>query len=193
MSLQHILKAIADDADKQVRDILDEARSRRESRLAEARKQAAALRTQALAEAEAEAAHARARILHQVHLETLRRRVEVQETTFQAALQRARETLSQVRFRNDYPAIFAALLSEALAAQEPGATVRVTKEDLPLARRVLADLGWDAHLSSGLATWGGVEVHSSDNRIITRNTIESRLERAEPDLRPLLADILRAN
>ena len=191
MSLQHILQTIADDAEQQARAILQEAQARREARLAEAQQQADALRAQILAEAEAEAEQERARLLHRARLERMRKLVAVQETAFQAALQRARDRLAQTRGREDYPAIFAALLREALAAQEPGAVVHVAGEDRDLARRVLNELGQDAPLTGGLSAWGGVEVHSPDDRIITLNTLESRLSRAEPDLRPLLADLLK--
>ena len=191
MSLQHILKAIADDAEQQVRAILEEAQTRRETRLSEARRQADALRAQILAKAEAEAEQERARLLHRARLARMRKLVAVQETAFQAALQQARALLAQTRARDDYPAIFAALLREALATHEPGAIIHVADEDLALARGVLAELGRDAPLAGGLTTWGGVEVHCPDDRIITLNTLESRLERAEPDLRPLLASLLK--
>ncbi len=191
MSLQHILQAIARDAEDRAQAILDQAQARRQARLAEARQQAQAILDQALAEAEAQAAQERARLLHRARLERIRRLVAVQETAFQAALARARDLLAQTRAREDYPDLLAALLREALAPQEPGAQVQAADEDIPLVRAILDDLGLDAPLTGGLRTWGGVEAHSPDDRIITRNTLESRLERAEPDLRPLLADLLR--
>lgn len=187
MALQDILEAIAAEAEAEATAILRQVEAEAAEQRAAAEKQANARRQQLLAEAEAQAAQERSRLLHRARLDTIRRLVEVQEQAFLAALNIAKDELARIRCRPEYDAVFAALLREALAVSEELTVVRVDPRD---GERAMALVGATHTVEPTLTTWGGVVALSRDGRVMVENTLESRLERALPDLRALLAPLL---
>jgi vacuolar-type H+-ATPase subunit E/Vma4 len=187
MALQHILEAIAAEAEAEATAILRRVEVEAAEQRAAAEQQAAARRQQLLAAAEAQAAQERSRLLHRAHLDTIRRLVEVQEQAFLAALAAAKTELARLRRQPEYAAVFAALLREALAVSDELTVVRVDPRDAELAAALV---GATHTIEPTLTTWGGVIALSRDGRVMVENTLESRLERALPDLRALLAPLL---
>lgn len=191
MALQDILDAIAADAEQEATAILTSARHAYDSRLETARQEAAALRDDILADAERAAQQERARRLHRSRLENQRLQVQVQDAAFLAAVRCAQQTLAASRQRPDYDQILDRLLAEALAHFDEPVQVVVAPEDLDRVQALLEARPGQPHgveAQAGVAP--GAVVRSSDGRIVTENTVESRLQRALVDLRPLLADLL---
>jgi vacuolar-type H+-ATPase subunit E/Vma4 len=89
----------------------------------------------------------------------------------------------------EYLQILRHLLVESLREIDTPPVIAVDPWDLALAHQALAGLDNDGQLEATLTTWGGVEVRTVDGRIIVRNTLESRLARAEPFLRALVAAV----
>jgi vacuolar-type H+-ATPase subunit E/Vma4 len=191
VALQDILDVIAADADQEAAAILTAARQAYDSRLETARQEAAALRDDILADAERAAQQERARRLHRSRLENQRLQVQVQDAAFLAAVRCAQQDLAACRGRPDYDQILDNLLNEALARFDEPAQVVVAPEDVHRVHSLLAARSGQPHAveaQTGLAP--GVVVRTRDGRIVTENTVESRLQRALVDLRPLLADLL---
>lgn len=187
MALQDILDVIAADAEKEAEALLAQSEQERAAREAEAQRRATERRQSIIADARTAAGHERARLLHRARLDNTRGLVAAQEDAFQAILQRARQQLSRLRQRDDYPALLSTWLDEALAAAHDAAVVSVHPDDEALARNLLAVRDRQARLECTLNTWGGLLVASEDGRVVVENTVEARLARALPDLRPLLA------
>ncbi len=196
MALEAILQAIADDAETQVAAILGQADADARARLQVARAEAEERRQAILQKATVAGENECSRMLHRARLDVSRMLVAAQEEAFQAILTNAKARLAESRSRPDYPAIFAALLRQALEAATGTQTVAVNAADATLAASLLGAAsgpmapGLHAALVEDLDTWGGVVVRSEDGRIVTMNTLESRLDRALPDLRPLLSPLL---
>lgn len=191
MALQDILDVIAADANQETTAILQSARQAHDSRLQAARKQAAALRDDILADAERAALQEKARRLHRSRLENQRLQVQVQDAAFLAAVRRAQETLASSRQRPDYAEILGRLLDEALAHFDEPVQIVVAPEDVDRVQTLLeAHPGQPLSVEAQAGLAPGVVVRSLDGRIVTENTVESRLQRALTDLRPLLADLL---
>ena len=190
MALQAIVQAIAADAEAKAGAILNDADSEVKRRLAAARMEAISRREMILSKARIAAEHERSRLLHRSRLDVSRFLVAAQEEAFQDILQAVSVELNTVRQRSDYPDLFKSLLQEALASVSGSVKVSVDPVDLELAAGLLpADRS--VELVPGPATCGGVIVSTDDGRVVTHNTLESRLERALPDLRPLLGPLLR--
>ncbi len=201
MALQAILQAIADDAEAQAAAIVAQAETDAGLRLQSARRDAEERRQGILLKAAAEAENERSRLLHRARLDVSRVLVAAQEQAFQAIMAHTAELLAHARSRPDYPNLFTALMQQALDATSGPVSVGVHDVDRALATSVLAANPRPApastsdrivRLEAGLDTWGGVAVRSEDGRVVTTNTLESRLERSLPDLRPLLSPILEA-
>ena len=191
MALQDILDVIAADAEQEATAILTSASQAYEARLETARQEAAALHDDILADAERAAQQERARRLHRSRLENQRLQVQVQDAAFLAAVRCAQQTLAASRQRPDYDQILDRLLDEALAHFDEPVQVVVAPEDVDRVQPLLEARPGQSHTvetQTGLAP--GVVVRSSDGRVVTENTVESRLQRALVDLRPLLADLL---
>ncbi|MEA3336634.1 MAG: V-type ATP synthase subunit E [Chloroflexota bacterium] len=194
MALKDILEIIAADAEKEAEAILQAAEETYAARMEAAEVRAAQTRARILAEAQRAAQQEEARRLHRVKLENQRQQVQVQESAFLAAVRRAQEILAAARQRPDYEDILARLAAEALAHTDEPAIVVVHPDDVDLIRAIL-DTHHDqpqrveaVETEEGLAP--GVIVRSVNARVVTENTLDSRLQRSLPDLRPLLSDLL---
>lgn len=191
MALQDILRVIAADAEREAATLEQAGEAAYQAQLQAAAAQAEALRSAILAEARRTAEHEKARRLHRVRLEALREQVQVQEAAFREAVRRAQQQLAEARRRADYASLLASLLDEALAPFEEPVVVVVHPDDAAVVRDLLAAPGRppsQVELDAGLAP--GVIVRSHDGRLVSDNTLPSRLERALPDLHSLLSDLL---
>ncbi len=191
MALKDILQVIDADADREVAAIRSAAEDAAAVRLQQAETEAAAVRQRILADAQIAAEQQAARLLHRARLETLRHRVEVQETAFRMAVGRAREILESARERSDYDALLGALLDEALSDFDGPVTIVVHPDDAAVVRSKLAQKNGSEYMVETSAEVSmGVVVRSQDGRIMIENSLHSRLDRALPDLRAQLADLL---
>lgn len=201
MALEHILAAIEDEATAQITQIERDSLREATAILDRARAQVQAIESEAagarVAELEADAARLRNRTRVQVATHMMRTR----EAVFQRVLQEARRQLAAARNDDGYRAVLRALLQEALATVPGDASsatasptiVRVDRQDEDVTRTLLQEAGLaGVELQPVLETWGGVEVASADERVVVRNTLESRLSRAEPHLRRLVAEAIPA-
>lgn len=201
MALEHILAAIEDEATAQITQIERDSLREATAILDRARAQVQAIESEAagarVAELEADAARLRNRTRVQVATHMMRTR----EAVFQRVLQEARRQLAAARNDDGYRAVLRALLQEALATVPGDASsatasptiVRVDPQDEDVTRTLLQEAGLaGVELQPVLETWGGVEVASADERVVVRNTLESRLSRAEPHLRRLVAEAIPA-
>lgn len=163
--------AIEASAERRVAEILDEARRR------------AAAEAEGLVEARRDREVARAAALaNRARLDADKALRAVRAALVEQAIDDARLRLSGVRAAAGYPELAARLLDEATAVLAEARIVRVDPADEELFHRLLAGGGWT--VQPVLETWGGVEVATGDGRVV-QNTVESRLDRATPELRRL--------
>jgi V/A-type H+/Na+-transporting ATPase subunit E len=149
------------------------------------------LREDALREAEddlrreAEARRARARLAAAAAVRQAR------EDSFREFLDDVRGRLEAVRNSPSYPTVLRALLRESLAALPSATVVRVDPRDERMAAHLLTELDVDLEIVGTLQTAGGVELACGEDRAV-RNTVENRLENAEPALRLLFGEAQQA-
>lgn len=205
MALEHILAAIEQEAAREITRI--EADSQREAAaiLAQAHTQVGEIEATEAAARDGDLLAAAARLRNQARVAATRHLMRTREAIFQHALSAARLQLAAIPTLPNYDRMLAALVSEALSALPRGAAsppedthaveVRCDPRDAGLVRALLARAtlpGPTSTLNPILNTWGGVEVASADGRIVVRNTLEARLERAETHLRRLIAEAIPA-
>jgi vacuolar-type H+-ATPase subunit E/Vma4 len=183
MGLEDILSAIERDALAEERRVAEEAEREVALLLEEARGEAARLEAEALARARAEAAGRAARTLSQARQEVAGRMRAAEEAGVQAALAAARARLEPAREGPGYPRLLRAFLDLALAAVPDADEVAVDPRDEALARAALRSAGSAAKLATDIPTSGGAEARAEEGRVRARSTIEERLSRAEPHLR----------
>lgn len=182
MALDEILAAIERETERSVESVLQDARDR----VAAADRSAGARADEErrrMSHSRDEAAElAAARTVNQARLAADRALRQAQEELFAGALREVRRRLVEVRSGPEYESLFDELLDEALQVLPDARTAVVDARDLDLAGRAVRRAGLDLEIDASLETWGGVELRSGDGRIV-RNTLESRLDKADPALR----------
>jgi V/A-type H+/Na+-transporting ATPase subunit E len=189
MALEKLLASLETEAAAEAARL--EAETEQEARriVEEARTQARALAEEAAQADEAELRREAEQRRADARLEAAAVLREAREDAFQEFLAELRAQLADLRARPSYPAILRALVRETLAALPTATTLRVDPRDEALARELLDELATKADVGATLASAGGVELAGGDGRT-ARNTIEERLENAEPALRLLFGEQL---
>jgi vacuolar-type H+-ATPase subunit E/Vma4 len=197
MSLQTILAAIEAQGELEVRQIEADA----EAAVAKIRKAAVAT-----AESRRQAAYDRAlqpvaqermRRMRQTHQAGTRLLAGAREQIVRQALDQLQQQLRTLCADAAYAEIYASLVTEAVVAlQNEDGPLRIAANprDHELIEKILPTLAVDpGAVEYSLDSWGGVEVRTIDGSIAISNTLESRFERALPQLRRLLAAELVGN
>jgi vacuolar-type H+-ATPase subunit E/Vma4 len=192
MGLQNILERIREAGAAQVQEIEQNARTRAREILAQAHTEAEEIESEARSRASAPANAERARIVHRAKADALHLLGEVREDLVDSAIARTRERLASLRSDPSYAEVLRSLTEQALAqlgASEGAheARLQADRRDRDLLQKILAGLQVDLPVSYELNNWGGLIAMSKDGRVVVINTLEARLERALPFLRPHLA------
>jgi vacuolar-type H+-ATPase subunit E/Vma4 len=189
MAIDDILKALDEQAQADCEDIVGE--SREHAKLI-------------VEEAEREAQQIHDTFVHQVErVATLNASKKVNAALFEgkmtvssvkgdgvaAVFAEARDTLSSAR-NSGYDVLFAALAAEALAGVKGPVTVHTVPADTALAESATAAAGLVADVVGDLDSAGGLVVDTGGGKIIRRNTLESRLDRASQFVRADVARVL---
>ncbi len=193
MPLEDILQAIQAEGDRVCAEIAAEADRRVAAIRGDAEARAADLRAAELRQGAEVRHNERTAQLYQARLEAGRRRSAAWQEAYQATLDAARARLATVPDRPDYGDILRSMLLEALAELDSTPIVNVTARDEPRLAEMLRDLQVDAQVEHRLKGWGGLEARTADNRIIVRNTLESRLARAAPALPAVVSAVWQAD
>jgi vacuolar-type H+-ATPase subunit E/Vma4 len=134
----------------------------------------------------------RARLLSESRLAVLHAVMAARETLLEEAFTAAHAELARLREQPEYPQYMERLLGEVVDELGHDLRLVVDARDEALMRRIVADLGMQASIASGLHTAGGLEASTQDGRITVRNTLEERLHRSRRYLRREIASILSA-
>jgi vacuolar-type H+-ATPase subunit E/Vma4 len=193
VGLQDILDSIRAVGDAQVGEIEAQARIQVYEIMATARMEAEDVEEAAYNATVAPAAKERARILHRARLDAMHRVGQTREGLIDATLQRAQGILTGLRTDRAYPDVLCRLLEEALrelgGSDVEGERIQLSCDPRDRSRieSLLNHLIVDADVSYNLESWGGLVARSQDGQISVSDTLESRLERAQPILRRYLA------
>jgi V/A-type H+-transporting ATPase subunit E len=196
--LEHILRAMQAHADAEIAQIHRAADEEIAQLIAEAEAQAQAIRARHHARVEPLLAQQAANLQNQAELDARRALAEAREQLLNEAFAQAQARLAQVRPSNDYPAIFRALVHQAINAlgndiattSEQRLIVHVDPADVALARTVFNELGVSCEIVPQTMPLGGVEIATFDERVVITNTLAARLERARKYLRGTIAQML---
>lgn len=190
MALEDIFRALDEQAEDECAALLEAANVQARSIAADAADEAEAIRNGCLLSAQASGQEDSARRINVVRLDAQKRMGSVKEEMVTKVFDSSREKLADVRRADGYPQLFRALLEEAVADMSEPPEVLVDPADEELARKTLADIGAQGPVRPEISTMGGVVVSYANGRIVRRNTIEDRLEKAIPYIKSDVAEIL---
>lgn len=177
MALEDIFKALEHQADRDIADVLAEARARAAALISEADIEAAAIREKHAEESESAASASATRTLNSARLEARRALAAVRQQAVGDVIERARVSLGTIRDAPDYEGLFARLLEEALEGVSGEFELLVDARDELLARAAMAKRGLTGTVKPEIETAGGVVVATKGGRIFRRNTLEDRFDK----------------
>lgn len=190
MALEDIFQALEEQADKEIEEILQDARDQAEAIEEDADDEAQSVRQRLLDEMERVTKSEGTRTTNAARLESKKQVAAIKQEAVSEAFDAALVKLGSERSSDGYPAIFRALAEEALEGVEGDAEVLVDPADVTLAQSTFSDLGFSAEVKGELETAGGLVVLMHDGRIMRRNTFEERLEKVRNLIQSDVAEIL---
>ncbi len=117
--------------------------------------------------------------------------LQIKEEIFEETFRRAEEELAGFRDRPRYEAFLKHVILEALAELDgASALLHVDKRDEALCNSILKTENQSHLVIADIESMGGVIASTTDESIIIRNTIESRLQRSREVLRKEIFSIL---
>ena len=144
-----------------------------------------------MADAERAAKARSAQDLNSVRLEARKRVAAVKERAVREVFDDARSSLGSVRERDDYAAIFRALVDEAVEGVEGEYDLLVDPADAEIARQIVAEKGFGCRRQAGaILGWRCRCISLQGGSVTRRNTLEDRLDKlrglAQADVAGLL-------
>ncbi len=190
MALEDIFKALQHQAERDIEDVLSEARARAAGVISEAEVQAQHIRENHAAEADAVASARGIQSLNSARLEARRKIAGVRQQAVTDAFDKARLKLDGIRDSSGYAALFERLLDEALEGVEGDFDLLVDARDEDIARKAIEKRGVSGTVRTDLATAGGVVVSMGGGRVFRRNTLEDRFDKFAGSAQSDVAEIL---
>jgi V/A-type H+-transporting ATPase subunit E len=191
MTLEELKRQIMERSAEEIQAVRE--RSDREAAeiLRKAEEEAAALRDKYLQNAERAAAGDAAKLRYAAAAELKSMLNAERNRIYDQVFDTAGGHLAGLRDSDFYDSLFRDLVEEAVTAvKEEPITLHVDRRDEHLCSRVVQDLGFDCEIVADLECTGGLCAGTDDGRVMVRNTLESRLERAKDLLRRDLHETL---
>ncbi len=190
MAIEDILATLEEQAQADIDAVLHEAAEHAQMIESEAKLEAERIHAGFTRQVEKTASGEAAKVVNAARLEAKMLVSRARGESVEAVFTQAASGLGSLRADPGYEALFTRLLTEALEGLEPERlAIKVDPRDEVLAGRAIAAMGVDANLVADLVTDGGVVVEANGGRIIRRNTVEDRLDRAR---RYVVADVAKA-
>lgn len=190
MAIEDIFKALEEQADYEVNQILHVATVQSDAVESEAREEAERITKARIAAAEEAVKLKAAKGLNAAKLQNRRDQAAVRDGAVDEVFEEAAKRLAKLRGKAEYEKIFTGLAKEALAGLEGDIEIQVAPADEALAKKVAASLGVKASVAPTLDTIGGLVATTNNGRIIRRNTFESRLLKVRSTAGIKVAEVL---
>ncbi len=190
MAIEDIFKALEEQADSEVNQILHVATVQADAVEHEARDEAERITSSRISAAEDAVRAKAAKAVNAARLQVRRDLAEVRDSAVDSVFTDAAQRLAAMRGTAEYESVFASLVKEALANVDVECEIQVASEDVELAQRVAADLGVACTVVPSLETTGGLTVSTHGGRVVRRNTFESRLLKVRTVAGARIAEVL---
>lgn len=186
MAIEDILSALEQQAQTDIDAVLAEAQEHAKLIVEQAEEEAGRVRDGFVVQVERAAAAEAAKLVNAARLEGKMAVSAARGKALESAFEGARTQLRGIRGGGDYDGLFSALANEALDGVEGRAVLHVDPADETRARSMASD----ADVIADIDTAGGVVVEANGGRIVRRNTLESRLDRAAQVVQADVARVL---
>jgi vacuolar-type H+-ATPase subunit E/Vma4 len=190
MAIEDIFKALEEQADSEVNQILHVATVQADAVEHEARDEAERITAHRISVAEDAVRAKAAKAVNAARLQVRRDLAEVRDSAVDEVFSKATGRLAAMRGTPEYERVFAALARESLAQVDTECEIRVAPADAELAERIGEELGLAFIVEPTLDTIGGLVVSTHGGRVVRRNTFESRLLKVRSVAGSRIAEVL---
>lgn len=191
-----IIGKIEEDADKEAKGVLGEARGKAEEIIKEAQTKAREEEEEIIQKGRREAELVKQRIIADAKLRARKQKLDLKEAAIEAAFSEAERELQKLPPTSKYPFILLRIIKEAVASIGTDIEILASKADRKLLNQnslktLSNELGVNVALApQTIETYGGAVVRTKDGKIEVDNTFETRMSRMRDSLRSEVAKIL---
>jgi vacuolar-type H+-ATPase subunit E/Vma4 len=190
MAIEDIFRALEEQADEEIAELLRIAKLQATTIEHEAREEADRI-TQARVTSADEATRIRvAKTVNAARLASRRNLAAVRDQAVDRVFGEAATKLASLRGTPEYERIFKAFAEEAIANADGEIELLVAPGDEALARQVASELGVECTVTPTLKTSGGLAVSLHAGRVMRNNTFESRLAKVRSLAQARVAEVL---
>jgi V/A-type H+-transporting ATPase subunit E len=190
MAIEDIFKALEEQADFEVNQILHAATVQSDAIEHEAREEAERITAGRIASAEEAVRAKSAKAVNAARLQVRRDMAAVRDRAVDDVFTEALKRLKALRGTAEYERIFTELAREALKGVESDCEVQVAPADAELAKKVIGGMGVTFTVAPTLDTVGGLVISTSNGRVVRRNTFESRLQKVRGLASAKIAEVM---
>jgi vacuolar-type H+-ATPase subunit E/Vma4 len=190
MALEDIFSALEEQADKEIEQILQDARDQAEAIAEEADDEAQTLRERMVNDRERTTRSSAVRTTNAARLDSKKRVAAIKQQAVEDVFKAALGRLAAARAGSDYDGVFVALAEEAIAGLDGELEVLVDPADLALAEKTFAELDVPVSIRADIETAGGLIVMTNEGRVMRRNTLEERMGKLRQMTQSDVAEIL---
>lgn len=188
MALGDILEAIRAESRETGFRIISEAQVEVERILREAREEADGEEQLLAASLDDRTRIEKSRIMSRAHLDASRQRRAEREKVYQSALEEVRQRVEALRRSPDYKPVLHSLIDEAMAVLPEATTVLADPTDIAVVEALVEERGLGIRIETRNCPMGGVVVVAEGRSV--DNTLHSRLQRADQQLRFIAGELL---
>jgi vacuolar-type H+-ATPase subunit E/Vma4 len=190
MALEDIFQALEDQADKEIEEILQDARDQADAIEEDARDEAAAIHKRLVSEMERTTKSEGTRTTNAARLDSKKQIAAIKQQAVADTFDAALRELETERSSDGYPTVFRSLAEEAVEGLDGDMEVQVDPADVALAERTFSDMGLSPTIKGELPTAGGLVVLTRGGKVMRRNTFEERLDKVRQLIQADVAEIL---
>ena len=195
-NIEPLSRAILKEAEVDAQQIREEAKAKADAIRQRGQEEAEKVRREILDRAQQEADRSRSQTLASAQLKARTMQLENREKLLDRVFQAAKEKLAEVQNRPDYDQLVAQLLREALVQlRVDKAQIRADQTTRGLLEKkalndISSELKGEYTLADNLEEGTGVVVDAADGKLHYDNTLETRLQRLQSNLRASVYKVL---
>lgn len=190
MAIEDIFRALEEQADAEVNEILRIAQVQADAVLQEARDEADRIVSARVHTAEESVKAKSAKGVNAARMQARRDLAAVRDAAVERVFGLAAEKLAALHGTAAYEPVFKALVTEAVAGIDGAFELLVSPGDAALAQKVVSELDIECTVSPTLESTGGVVVAYDGGRVVRQNTFESRLAKVRGLAQAKVAEVL---
>ncbi|MGC9434601.1 MAG: V-type ATP synthase subunit E [Methanomicrobiales archaeon] len=184
MPYDGLLQEVERSSKEEIREVRERTDAEIRALREDAENRAWEIRRRHLHEAERLAETERIKTLFQARADVSSRIAQTRHEVYEGAFEEATERLRDIREHPEYPAIFQALLHEAVSFFENrDLVIHVDPADEEICRKAADGMGLSCEILPDIQCTGGLIVETGGGRVRLENTIDSRLDRARESMK----------